>query len=150
MRTFVLTLACLVLIAPTLTLAAPQEPSVELPLELRRVLDDYEVAWSARDPDALAALFTADGFVLSSRRPPVRGREAIREHYEGHGGPLSLRAIAWAAEGDIAYIIGAYAPREGEPDSGKFTLTLRREDGRWLIFSDMDNVNRAPQGGANR
>jgi ketosteroid isomerase-like protein len=31
----------------------------------------------------------------------------------------------------------------GQPDIGKFTLTLRKDsDGRWLIRSDMDNSNR--------
>ena len=29
-----------------------------------------------------------------------------------------------------------------EPDDGKFTLSLRKNrNGRWLIFSDMDNAN---------
>ena len=43
----------------------------------------------------------------------------------------------------LGVIIGAFARNEGEPDVGKFTLTLRRgDDGRWLIMSDMDNGNR--------
>ena len=64
--------------------------------------------------------------------------------YRGSGGPLSLRAVAFAVEGNLAYIIGAYGPTLGAPDDGKFTLTLRRDpSGRWLIFSDMDNGNRA-------
>jgi len=34
---------------------------------------------------------------------------------------------------------------KGEPDGGKFTLTLRKAgDGRWLIMSDMDNGNSRP------
>src|SRR6185369_11980771 len=33
------------------------EPSVPLPPELARVLDDYATAWAARDPAALARLF---------------------------------------------------------------------------------------------
>jgi uncharacterized protein (TIGR02246 family) len=124
--------------------ATQQLPSVELPPELERVLRDYERAWSARDPAALAALFAEDGFVLARGRPPVRGRRAIQEHYTGQGGPLSLRAVAYAAEGAVAWIIGGYAGRPGGPDDGKFTLTLRRgSDGRWLIVSDMDSSNRS-------
>lgn len=123
--------------------ATQQLPSVELPPDLERVLRDYEKAWSARDAAALAALFAADGFVLARGRPPVRGRRAIQEHYTGQGGPLSLRAIAYAAEDSVAYIIGGYAARPGAADDGKFTLTLRKEsDGRWLIVSDMDSSNR--------
>jgi len=36
-----------------------------------------------------------------------------------------------------------YSGAQGQPEDGKFTLTLRRgADGRWLIMSDMDNSNR--------
>lgn len=128
--------------APPTPPAQPQLPTVELPGPLARVLTDYEKAWQARDAAGLAALFAEDGFVLSSGVPPVRGRQQIERRYTGSGGPLALRAVAYAAEGSLAYIIGAFAPAPGQPDIGKFTLTLRREpNGRWLIVSDMDNGN---------
>lgn len=122
--------------------AAPQ-PSIELPPELARVLTDYEAAWGSRDAAALARLFAEDGFVLSGGGPPVRGRAEIERRYAGSGGPLALRAFAFAAEGRVGWILGGYAPRAGEPDDGKFTLTLSKDaKGRWLIMSDMDNSNR--------
>lgn len=120
-----------------------QQPSVQLPSALDRVLRDYEKQWQARDAAALAALFTDDGFVLQSGQPPVRGRAAIAVAYRGAGGPLALRALAFAVSDTVGYIIGAYGPKPGAPDSGKFTLTLRRaRGGVWLIASDMDNGNR--------
>jgi ketosteroid isomerase-like protein len=126
------------------TMPTPQ-PSVELPPEFQRVLTDYEQAWSSRNAKALAGLFAEDGFVLPNGGPPVRGRAAIEQHYTGSGGPLALRALAFAAEGRVAYIIGGYASEKGRPDGGKFTLTLvKGADGRWLIFSDMDSSNRRP------
>ena len=119
------------------------EPSVTLPPDLARVLTDYEAAWSKRDAAALAGLLAEDGFVLPNGRTPVRGRAAIQKHYTGQGGPLALRAIAYAAEGKVGYIIGGYTDTAGKPDIGKFTLTLKRgSDGRWLIVSDMDSPNR--------
>jgi ketosteroid isomerase-like protein len=119
------------------------EPTVELPPELARVLADYETAWGARDAKALAELFAVDGFVLAGGQPPIRGRAAIERHYQGHGGPLSLRAIAYATEGAVGYILGGYTSEKGKDDDGKFTLTLRKDrSGRWWIFSDMDNGNR--------
>jgi ketosteroid isomerase-like protein len=123
--------------------AAPSDlPAVSLPPPLQRVLTDYEAAWQQKDPRALAALFTEDGFVLANGAPPVRGRAAIEKHYTGQGGPLSLRAMAFSTEGSVGYIIGGYTRQKGEPDAGKFTLTLRKgSDGRWLIVSDMDNAN---------
>jgi ketosteroid isomerase-like protein len=119
------------------------EPTVELPPELARVLADYETAWAARDAKALAGLFVEDGFVLPGGRPPVRGRAAIEQYYQGHGGPLSLRAIAYAKDGSVGYILGGYTGEKGKEDDGKFTLTLRKDaEGKWWILSDMDNSNR--------
>jgi len=116
-------------------------PSVQLPPELDRVLRDYERAWRASDAAALAELFAEDGFVLQGGRSPVRGRAAIQRAYTGMGGgPLRLRALAFATADTVGYIIGAYGYGDGPGDMGKFTLTLRRfAAGRWLIFSDMDN-----------
>jgi ketosteroid isomerase-like protein len=109
---------------------------------LARVLTDYETAWRAKDGAALARLFDPDGFVLANGGPPVQGRAAIQEYYKGSGGPLVLRAFAFATEGKVGYIIGGFARQAGQPDVGKFTLTLRQgADGRWLIVSDMDNSN---------
>ncbi len=131
--------------APPSAAEAPALPSVELPQPLARVLTDYESAWGRKDAKALAALFAEDGFVLSGGKPPVRGREAIERHYQGSGGPLALRALAFSTAGEVGYILGGYARRRGETDGGKFTLTLRRGgDGRWLIVSDMDNGNGRP------
>lgn len=122
------------------------QPSIKLPSELDRVLRDYEAAWTAKDAARLARLFAEDGFVLGSGALPVRGRAEIETFYTGHGGPLFLRAFAFAAEGKVGYIIGGYSGTAGAPDEGKFTLTLRKGlDGRWLIMSDMDNGNRRRQ-----
>ena len=126
---------------------APPLPSVELSLELDRVLRDYEAAWRRGDAAGLAALFTEDGFVLQGGRAPVRGRAAIQAAYAGQGGaPLRLRALAAGTADTVGYIIGAYGYGDAPGDQGKFTLTLRRGlDGRWLIFSDMDNASRPPR-----
>ena len=77
--------------------------------------------------------------------PWFSGRENIEKAYAGAGGPLVLRALAYAVEGDTGYVIGAFSREKGAPDVGKFTLTLRRDKGgRWLIMSDMDNGNTRP------
>jgi len=135
-------------VALALTIAIPatafaeDPPTVPLPAPLARVLTDYEAAWGKKDAAALAALFAEDGFVLGSGATPVRGRAAIAKYYAGQGGPLSLRAFAYATADSVGWILGGYTGKKGTPDEGKFTLTLRRgKDGRWLIASDMDNLN---------
>ena len=124
----------------------PEQPSIELPPALDRVLRDYEKLWTAKDASGLTALFTEDGFVLSNGKPPVRGRSAIREAYADSGGPLFLRAFAYSIDGSTGYIIGGYRGVETGPDGGKFVLALRRgSDERWMIAADMDNGNQRPR-----
>jgi len=95
-----LTLAAIgVLLACASAAGAAELPSVVLPPPLARVLTDYEAAWRSKDTSSLAALFAEDGFVLPSGVPAVRGRATIETHYTGQGGPLSLRALAFATEG---------------------------------------------------
>ena len=141
-----LLLVAFAVVAPSAGMATsvgtgPEPASVLLPAEVKRVLTDYEAAWQKKDAAALAALFTEDGFVLASGSAPVQGRAAIAKHYAGQGGPLFLRAFAYATDDSTGWIVGGYTGNRETPDEGKFTLTLRKRGGRWLIASDMDNLN---------
>jgi hypothetical protein len=123
----------------------PPLESITLPTEIDRVLRDYERAWRSGDAPAVAALFAEDGYLLQSGRNAIRGRAAIANAYKGQaGGPLRLRAFAYATSDTTGYILGAYGYGEGDnvPDMGKYTVTLRRSrGGPWQLFSDMDNGN---------
>ncbi|HEX2081018.1 MAG TPA: nuclear transport factor 2 family protein [Longimicrobium sp.] len=121
-----------------------QLPSVTLPPELDRVLRDYERHWTSGDEAALAALFTEDGFILQNGRPPVQGRANIQQAYASAGGPLRLRALGYAADDSVGYIVGAFG--SGDADTGKFVLALRRAPGgQWMIAADIDNSNQMPR-----
>jgi hypothetical protein len=117
-------------------------PSIALPPELDRVLRDYERAWQAGDEAGLAALFTEDGFVPTGPGW-VRGRDAIRTTYQNSSGSLQLRALAFAVQDTVGYIVGAFG--FGTGDRGKFVLALRRLPGAgspWRIAADIDQSNR--------
>ena len=120
-----------------------QMPSVSLPADLDRVLRDYERAWKSGDAANVAALFSVDGFVLQNGRTPVRGRDAIAKAYAGQtGGDLRLRAFGYVISDTAGSIIGGYTYGDAKGDMGKWTLTLRRpRNGKWEIYSDMDNSN---------
>ena len=119
-------------------------PSVQLPAELDRVLRDYEKAWRASDGAGLSELFADGRVVMTNSGRAVMGRAAVRELYSRGGGPLFLRAVAYAMDDTVAYIIGGYAVREGENDAGTYVLTLVRPTraGKWLISADMDRAHR--------
>jgi ketosteroid isomerase-like protein len=131
------------MLVATVASAEERMPSVTLPPALDRVLRDYETAWQARDAEKLASLFAEDGFVLASRRPPARGRAAIREVYTNKGGPLALRALDYAMSGNTGWIIGAYG-QDASKDGGKFVLALKKVKGRWMIAADIDSGNSPP------
>lgn len=115
-------------------------PTVILPPGLERVLRDYERHWHAGNAEALVALFTEDGFV-ARRGGWIRGEVALRDALQGTSSDLRLRAVAYAVDEQVGYIIGAYGygDEPSVPDRGMFILTLRRaQDGRWLIAADLD------------
>lgn len=123
-----------------------QLPSVTLPPELDRVLRDYERHWASGDEAALAALFAEDGFILQNGRPPVQGRANIQQAYASSSGRLRLRALSYAADDSVGYIVGAFGYGEGDRDMGKFVLALRRAaGGPWMIAADIDNSSQMPR-----
>jgi hypothetical protein len=121
----------------------PPLPSIVLPSDLDRVLRDYERFWQTGNAAALSALFTDDGFV-AMRDGWARGRDAVRDAYAGVGSKLRLRAVAYAVDDTVGYIVGAYAHGDSPAaDNGKFVLALRRRPGTpWLIAADLDGTNR--------
>ena len=144
--TFLLTVASWVALTATATASRQEpteEPTIKLPPELNRVLRDFEKCWKARDAEGVANLYTEDGLLMMSGMPPVRGREAVKLKLAPMvGGELALRAFAYATDGKVGFILGGISSKAGAPDAGKFTLTLKRQaDGKWLIHSDMDNMN---------
>lgn len=133
--------------APPAAAPTVAAPSIALPPAIDRVLRDYETAWVAKDDEALAKLFTADGYALPNGQPPAAGAAAIRAAYAQNAGtPLALRALHYAESGDMAYVVGGFGGGAGKPDFGKFVLVLRRGgDGVWRIAADMDNANALPK-----
>jgi ketosteroid isomerase-like protein len=121
------------------TAALPVSGGSQLPPQLQRVLDDYAAAWEMHDAKAIAALFATDRPVVPNACPPVTGAAAVERCYAAHcGGPLRLRAVSYAVDGALAYIIGECALDANDDAGGKFVLTLVQVDGRWLIAADMD------------
>lgn len=119
-------------------------PSVDLPPELARVLRDYERHWHAGNADSLVDLFTDDG-LIARRGGWVQGTEALREGLARTSSDLRLRAVSYAIDDHVSYIVGAYGygTDPGIPDRGMFILALRKgADGRWLIAADLDGAIR--------
>ena len=140
MKSFLLTSVLLLTIV--ISVSAQEIQQVELPSDLQQVLTNYETHWKNSDAEALASLFTEDGFILRPGYDLVKGRDNIEKSYENAGGgDLVLRAYDYSIQGNLAFIIGGYTYGTRVKDMGKYTLTLKKVDGNWFIHSDMDNGN---------
>lgn len=141
-------LAMIILIAITAkslqTLAQKEQQklsSIELPVDFQKTLTDYEHSWKTSNTQALARLFTKNGYVLTPDRPIVQGRSNIQKIYAQAGGNLFLEAHGYDIHGDIAYIIGGYRSDKVSDPIGKFILILNKVDQQWMIKADMDSRN---------
>lgn len=111
---------------------------------------EWQTAYGARDFEALADLYTEDGWVMARRRPAMRGRDEIRDFFESvaEGTKLAVTfdveelevidAYAW----NTARFALTYQPMSGgEPvhDFGRALILYKKgDDGKWRIHRDMD------------
>lgn len=122
------------------------------------VLVAFNGALGGDDPRALADLFTADAELLFANRPPVAGRDAIREHWA----PILAGNVTTDPEltcpivdvhGADAYAACTYAetvrPRAGGEARrlhGRSVFFLRHEaDGTWRIRLAMNSPAPPPE-----
>lgn len=110
----------------------------------------WQEAYGARDFDALADLYTEDGWVMARRQPAMRGRTAIRDFFQSIAEGTKL-AVTFDVEeleviGDYAWNTARFAltyqPMSGgEPshDFGRALILYKKGvDGQWRIHRDMD------------
>ena len=120
--------------------------AVELPPALDRVLRDFEVHWHARDPAAMAELFTDDG-MMRFGDAWRRGRASLRVSLLDamSGSDLRLWAQQFGMGDSVAYIAGSYGhrTRPDRADIGRLHFSLRKgTDGTWRIAAAMiESVN---------
>lgn len=69
------------------TATAPRSPS-----ELEALIAEHDRAWNAHDPDALAALFVADGSLITPAGEQVQGRPALRALFASPGPTKQTRS----------------------------------------------------------
>ncbi len=117
-------------------------------------IDAIEVQWQeaygARDFEALADLYTEDGWVMARRRPAMRGREEIRDFFASVAEDTKL-AVTFDVEelevtGRYAWNVARFAltyqsMSGGEPihDYGRALILYKKGgDGQWRIHRDMD------------
>ena len=105
-----------------------------------RLFTEWDCAAEAGDAQALARLYTEDALLLSPGHPPIRGRQAIEEHYKeslGNGLKFTVKIQDFQDQGDTAYAAGTY---ESENENGNWLEVFQRQsDDSLLIHRQCSN-----------
>jgi uncharacterized protein (TIGR02246 family) len=133
--------------------AHPQVVSVE------QVAVQLGAAFNARDPAALAALYTEDAVLMPPGEPIVHGKAAIRAWFEQalpRLGAIRVSLSAERTEGDLAVVTGTFrvqpsaaelevvTPTASSERVGKYILVLTRAGEAWKILWDLWNLDQQP------
>ena len=100
----------------------------ELDSRSEKLVEDFDQAWNARNPEALAALFTEDADFQFYYGHMVRGRERIMRYYQEKVFPYLPQ--------NMRHLTRSYKTRELADDilisDGKVDLTLVDENGELI------------------
>jgi ketosteroid isomerase-like protein len=111
----------------------------------------FGAAYDARDSNAIAALYTEHALVFPPGQDIVTGRAAIAKLWSGiidSGLKItSLRTVSLEQFGNAAREIGRFsgtaagANKQPMPVAGKYVVVWKRVRGKWLLDSDIWNLN---------
>ena len=104
--------------------------------------DAWDVAFNARDHDALMATCTSDAHRLNPDEPEHVGEDAIRAGFDSEfaANPAEgTNTIVWLeVEGDWAYAVGTSS---SESETSKWAAIVRRTPDGWKFYVDIWNRN---------
>ena len=107
----------------------------------------FQSALDAKDPAAIAAIYTEDGALLPPNGETVSGRAAIEAFWTetlasgigGEGTDIEVHAL-----GDVGYTVGTFTATDADGASigeGKYVEIWRHVDGEWQMHRDIWNSN---------
>jgi uncharacterized protein (TIGR02246 family) len=120
--------------------------------EVEQVVGRLEAAFNARDPVAMAALYTEDAVLMPPNDLPVHGSKAIQAWFDQalpRLGAIRLAPTATRVGEALAVQVGTFkvTPSAPVPDSpageraGKYVLVLTRVGRQWAIWADLWNLD---------
>jgi predicted TIM-barrel fold metal-dependent hydrolase len=125
----------------------PLLPPVELPEDLKRLIQDREQLIKERNPSSLAKIYTDDAVVLDALAPIwLKGKDAINLIAYNFGS-FPLLPQAYQIEGSAGFIIGTYTTSAGESLNhvSNFSLFIRKgNDGKWRIAGETLTIKGPP------
>ena len=117
---------------------------------IQKLNDEWATAFNKGDAGAVAALYTADAYVLPPGAPMVKGRADIQKFWAGamkHHGDIKLTTLDVKPLGpDAAREIGTATLRtkgaNPQDEALKYAVVWQREDGQWKLLQDIWNMDK--------
>jgi uncharacterized protein (TIGR02246 family) len=105
-------------VAPAVAAELTDAELMQAATELAR---QYDANYAAKDPAAMAALYAADGELVSPSGPIVRGRDALVVYY--------TKRFASGAHGHAIKVIETHVQGDGGYGLAQFSVTVPGPDG---------------------
>jgi len=125
-------------------------PTPEVEAALAAIREGFAAAYARGDVPTLLSFYDPE-YVDASVGVAVRGKEEMRAAFEStfsrYDGSLDIRPEEVLANGSWALERGTFSIHSTDRASGAHTVShrrylevlVRRDDGRWYIFRDLDN-----------
>jgi uncharacterized protein (TIGR02246 family) len=108
--------------AASLTANAADMTEAQLMQAATELARQYDANYAAKDPAGMAALYAADGVLVSPAGPIVRGREALTAYY--------TKRFASGAKGHAIKVLEVHAQGNGGYGLAEFSVTSPQPDGQ--------------------
>ena len=117
--------------------------------DIRMADDVFEQTYGRGDAQGMADLYTEDGMLLPTGSDFVRGKEAIRNFWQGAMDmgikDAKLDIVEVEHQGDTVIEMGQYTLKSADGavmDQGKYVVIWKQEHGQWKLHRDIWNSNR--------
>ncbi len=132
----------MILVFVLLIVGCTQTPQTDLE-GLQGMRTVFQSALDAKDPAAIAAIYTEDGALLPPNSETVSGRAAIEAFWRetlasgigGEGKNIEVHAL-----GDVGYTVGTFTATDADGATigeGKYVEIWRHVDGEWQMHRDI-------------
>jgi uncharacterized protein (TIGR02246 family) len=122
MKKFFATILLVQLVAAAgITASAADVTEAELMQAATTLAQQYDANYSAKDPAGMAALYAADGVLVSPAGPIIRGREALTAYY--------TKRFASGAKGHAIKVMEVHLQGNGGYGLAEFSVTVPKANG---------------------
>lgn len=122
--------------------------------EVGQLNQSWAAAYNAGDADGLANLYSDDGVVMPPGVPALVGHEAIRNFIatdsaaaKAAGMTMNIASSDMGVTPDLAWDRGTFTVTDASGatvDSGNYVSVIKKVDGKWMLFRDIWNSDKAP------